>query len=185
MSSGYNGILVVVDRFSKIARYLPISIGILSRGVAQILWDQVFKDVGLPRKVISNRGPQFVSNFMKELCSRLGIEQNPSTAYHSQTDRQTKRVKQEVEQYLHLYVSYRQDDWSEWLPLAEFAHNNQSHSSTGLSSFFINLGRHLNTGKEVGGTKEKVPSVDEFLEGMSRVRKGVELALKRTNEIMK
>jgi len=69
--------------------------------------------------------------------------------------------------------------------LAEFAHNNRSHSSTGLFPFFINLGRHPNTGKEVGGTKEKVPSVDEFLEGMSRVRKGVELALKRTNETIK
>jgi len=69
--------------------------------------------------------------------------------------------------------------------LAEFAHNNRSHSSTGLFPFFINLGRHPNTGKEVGGTKEKVLSVDEFLEGMSRVRKGVELALKRTNKTIK
>jgi len=92
MSSGYNGILVVVDRFSKMAWYLPISMRISSRRVAQILWDQVFKDVGLPRKVISDRGPQFVSNFMKELCSRLGIEQNPSTAYHPQADGQTKQV---------------------------------------------------------------------------------------------
>jgi len=70
---------------------------ISSRGVAQKLWEQVFKDVGLPKKVISDRGPQFVSNFMKELCLQLGIEQNPSTAYHPQTDEQTERVNQELE----------------------------------------------------------------------------------------
>jgi len=61
---------------------------------------------------------------MKKLCSRLKIKQNPSTAYHPQTDGQTKRVNQEVKQYLCLYVSYQQDDWSEYLPLAKFAHNN-------------------------------------------------------------
>jgi len=69
--------------------------------------------------------------------------------------------------------------------LAEFAHNNQSHLSIGLSLFFINLERHPNTRKEVRGTKEKVPSVDEFLEGMSLVRKGIELALKKTNKTIK
>jgi len=90
ISSGYNRIMVAVNHFSKMARYIPINMEILSRGVAQKLWKRVFKDVGLPRKVISDRGPQFVSNFMKELCLRLGIERNPSTAYHPQTDGQTE-----------------------------------------------------------------------------------------------
>ena len=98
-SSGYNGILVTVNQFSKMARYIPINMEISSRRVAQKLWERVFKvkDVGLPKKVISDRGPQFVSNFMKELCLQLGIERNPSTAYHPQTDEQTERVNQELE----------------------------------------------------------------------------------------
>jgi len=79
------------------AQYIPINMEISSRGVAQKSWKQVFKDVELPKKVISDRGPQFVSNFMKELCLQLGIEQNPSTAYHPQTDEQTERVNQELE----------------------------------------------------------------------------------------
>ena len=86
---------------------------ITAQGVAKISWDQVFKDMGIPQKVISDRGPQFVSKFMKELCSRLGIERNPSTAYHSQTDGQTEWVNQELEQYLRLYCNYRQNDWVE------------------------------------------------------------------------
>jgi len=82
------------------AQYISINIEISSRGVAQKLWERVFKDVGLPKKVISDRDPQFVSNFMKKLCLQLGIEQNPSIAYYPQTNGQTKYVNQELEQYL-------------------------------------------------------------------------------------
>ena len=66
--SGYDGILVIVDCFSKMARYIPINMNITAQGVAKVSWDQVFKDVGIPQKVISNQGPQFISRFMKELC---------------------------------------------------------------------------------------------------------------------
>ena len=62
---------------------------------------------------------------MKELCNQLGIEWNSSSAYYPQTNGQTKRANQEMEQYLWLYISYQQDDWAEWLPMAEFAHNNR------------------------------------------------------------
>ena len=62
---------------------------------------------------------------MKELCNQLGIEWNPSSAYHPQTNGQTKRANQEMKQYLWLYISYQQDDWAEWLPMAEFAHKNR------------------------------------------------------------
>jgi len=82
------------------ARYIPINMNITAQGVAKISWDRVFKDMGIPKKVISDRGPQFVLRFMKELCSQLGIERNPSTTYHPQTDGQTEQVNQELEQYL-------------------------------------------------------------------------------------
>ena len=108
--AGYNGILVIVDHFSKMARYTPINMNITTQGVAKTSWDRVFKDVGIPQKVISDQGPWFVSRFMKELYSRLGVERNPSTTYHPQTDGQTERVNQELEQYLRLYCNYRQND---------------------------------------------------------------------------
>ena len=68
-SAGYDGILVIVDRFSKMAHYIPINMNITAQGVAKISWDWVFKDMGIPQKVISDRGPQFVLRFMKKLCS--------------------------------------------------------------------------------------------------------------------
>ena len=89
-SSGYDRILVIVDCFSKMACYIPININIMAQGVAKVSWNRVFKDVGIPQKVISNQGPQFVSRFMKKLYCQLGVERNPSTAYHPQTDGQTE-----------------------------------------------------------------------------------------------
>jgi len=88
----YDGILVIVDHFSKMAYYMPINMNITTQGVAKMSWDRVFKDIGIPQKVISDWGPQFVSRFIKELCSQLGVERNPSTAYYPQTNSQTERV---------------------------------------------------------------------------------------------
>ena len=101
----HNGILVTVDRFFKMAWYIPINMKISSWEVAQALWNKVFKDVGIPKKILSDRGLQFISNFIKELCLHLEIEWNPSTAYHPQTNGQTKWINQEMEQYLRL-LSY-------------------------------------------------------------------------------
>ena len=99
-SKGKDMILVIVDQFSKKAYFLPCNTTITAQGVATLYRDNVFKEHGLPKKVISDREPQFVSSFMKELYKKLGIEPNPSTAYHPQTDGQTERVNQELEEYL-------------------------------------------------------------------------------------
>ena len=96
---------------------------ITSLGVAWLFRDSVWKLHGLPEEVISGRGPQFVSNFMWGLSEILGIKVAASTAYHPQTDSQTERVNQEVEQFLCLFVDQRQDDWYDWISIAEFAYN--------------------------------------------------------------
>ncbi|OCB89288.1 hypothetical protein A7U60_g3544 [Sanghuangporus baumii] len=93
---------------------------LMVEGMARIYRDHVFRLHGLPRKIIHDRGVQFDAKMMKELYKLLHIEGNPSTAYHPQTDGQTERVNQELEQYLRLYVNYRQSDWADWLALAEF-----------------------------------------------------------------
>jgi len=80
---------------------------VTTAGAANLYLRNVWKLHGLPRKVISNRGLQFVATFMKELYRLLGIEAATSTAYHLQTDRQTERVNQELEQYLQIFVGGR------------------------------------------------------------------------------
>ena len=79
-SKGFNTILVVVDRFMKKSFFLPTNSTITSKGIVTLYWDRVFSEHGLPRKVISNRGPQFISKFMKELYEVMGIKGNPSTS---------------------------------------------------------------------------------------------------------
>lgn len=96
----------------------------------------------MPTTIISDRGPQFMSQFMKELYWMLDITPNASTTFHPQTDGQTERVNQKVEKYLWIFVNYRQTNWSDWLPLAKFAHNNRVHSSMGKSPFMVLYGQH-------------------------------------------
>ena len=141
-SRGHNAIMVVVDRLTKYIIAVPCSTNITAEGTAKIYRDHVFRRFGLPRKVISDRGPQFVSEYMKEFFRITKIEGNPSTAYHPQTDGQTEREHAEIKKYLKAWINERQDNWAEWLPMAEFAINNQASAATGVSPFFLNHGRH-------------------------------------------
>ena len=143
-SQGKNVILTIVDRFSKMIRVFPISTDITAKGVATIFQDHIFKLHSTPQKVISDRGPQFVSSFMDALYTLLRIQGNPSTAYHPQTDGQTERYNATIEQYLRLYTSHPQNNWVEWLALAEFAHNQNSTTTSGYSPFMLNYGQQPN-----------------------------------------
>jgi len=116
---------------------------------------------------------------MKELCSQLGIERNPSTTYHPQTNGQTERVNQELEQYLQLYCNYRQNDWAEWLSITEFSYNNWIHSSTGQPPFMINLGQHPNVRENMNSSTEDSPGMEQFLKTIKEIRSGVETALNK------
>ena len=95
-----------------------------SEGVARLFLENVWRHHGLPNEIISDRGSAFVSKFSKALATLLGVGLTPSTAHHPQTDGQTERVNQEIETYLRVFINHRQDDWADWLPIAEFAYNN-------------------------------------------------------------
>ena len=83
-----------------------------AHGMAKIYRDHVFRLHGIPKKIIHDRGPQFESRFMKDFYKLVGIEGNPSTAYHPQTDGQTERINQEIEQYLHIFTTTNLIGWS-------------------------------------------------------------------------
>lgn len=145
MSNGQNAILAIVDRLSKERHYVPCLAhdeGTSAEETAMMLLTWVFRLHGLPETIVSDRGPQFVSTVWKSLCKRLGISSNLSTAFHPQTDGQTERANQDVERQLRTYCNYMQDDWTNWLPIAEFADNNLESSSTKLTPFYANKGYH-------------------------------------------
>jgi len=82
----------------------------MAEGLARLFRDNVWKLHGLPESVISDRGPQFAVGLTRELNKMLGIETKLSTAYHSETDGQTERTNQKLEQYLRMYVNHRQNN---------------------------------------------------------------------------
>jgi transposase InsO family protein len=147
-SQGYDAILVVVDRLTKMRHFIPCKSTCGAEEVARLYTRYIWKLHGLPTTVISDRGPQFVAQFWKHLTKRLKINTLLSTAYHPETDGQTERLNAVLEQYLRAYVSYLQDDWAEWLPLAEFASNTTRSETTRTSPFFANYGFHPRMGFE-------------------------------------
>ncbi|MBW0536853.1 hypothetical protein O181_076568 [Austropuccinia psidii MF-1] len=140
LSNSFDSILVIVDRFSKMAVFIPTMSSITSLDLAHFL-KNIFSKHGFPSRIVSDRGSLFVSSFWTNLCQQLKISRDLSTAYHPETDGQTERVNKILEQYLPMYVSYHQDDWNTWLPLAEFSHNSSDHSSTKKLPFFTVYGR--------------------------------------------
>lgn len=147
-SHGSDAILVVVDRLSKRAHFIPTTTEVDSLGIARLFRDHVWKLHGLPDTVLSDRGTQFVSGFMREFYSLIGVNSARSTAYHPRTDGQTERVNMELELFLRIFVNHRQDDWGELLALAEFAYNNRVHSSTKDTPFRVDSGQDPKLGTE-------------------------------------
>ncbi|MBW0506315.1 hypothetical protein O181_046030 [Austropuccinia psidii MF-1] len=141
LTNSFYSILVLVNRFSKMAVFIPTISSIPSLDLAHLFIKNVFSIHGLPSRSVSDRGSLFVSSFWTNLCQQLKISRDLSTAYHPESDGQTERVNQILEQCLRMYVSYHQDDWNNWLPLAEFAYNNSYHSSTKQSPFVTVYGR--------------------------------------------
>ncbi|MBW0567393.1 hypothetical protein O181_107108 [Austropuccinia psidii MF-1] len=100
LSNSFDSILVIVDRFSKMAVFVPTMSSITSLYLAHLFIKNIFSKYGLPSSIFSDRGPLFVSSFWTNLCQKLKISRDLSTAYHPETDGQTERVNQILEQYL-------------------------------------------------------------------------------------
>ena len=104
----------------------------------------VFSKYGVPSHITSNRGSEFVSNFFQSLGTTLDMWLHFTLGYHPEDDGQTEYMNQTLEQYLHVYCNYQQDNWSKLLPLTEFAYNNTPSATTSVSPFFVNKRYHPN-----------------------------------------
>src|SRR5258707_64476 len=183
-SKGYNAILMVVDRLSKWIHAVPTVTSLDSAGVAWLFLEHVWCHHGLPEEVISDHRPAFVSNFLHKLAALLGVKLTPSTSYHPQTDGQMERVNQEIEAYLRVFVSHRQDDWVDWLPLVEFAYNNKVHAATHRTPFKLDAGQLPHLGVEAMRTLT-VEAADTFTRQLDRAQEEAKAALKQAADDMK
>jgi transposase InsO family protein len=137
-----DAILVIVDRFTKLAHFIPTTKSCTAPQVADLFLHHVIRLHGFPRQLITDRDPVFTSIFWQHLLKNCNVRPSLSTAYHPQTDGQTERTIQTLEQYLRQYCDYQQHNWPALLSLAEFAYNNSTHSSTKQSPFYTTYGYH-------------------------------------------
>jgi len=151
---------------------------ISSEGITKIYRDNIWKLHGVPKKILSDRGPQFASKFMEEFTKALETKRQLSMAYHSQTDGQMERISQEIGMFLWHYINYQQDNWTDWLAAVEFQYNDKKHAAMGRTPFELNFGRHPWKGDLVVQTE--IPRVEEFLTGM---KKSLEQATKAIEEV--
>ena len=137
---GFDNVLVFVDRLTKRPISVPCHKNIDARGTACLFLTHVYRHKGAPLTIVSDRGSQFISDFWDEFCSLIGTKLKLSTAAHPETDGQTEIVNQYTAQRLRPYVDYFQDNWSELLPVMDFAAACLPHDSTGLSPLFVECG---------------------------------------------
>jgi len=109
LAQGYDSILVVVDRLTKMVHFISTIEKMLAEGLVRLFRDNVWKLHGLPESIILDRGPQFIAGLIRELNRILGIKSKISTAFHPQIDGQMERVNQELEQYLRMFIDHRQE----------------------------------------------------------------------------
>ena len=170
-SQGFDALLVVVDHdCTKALILIPCNTTISAVGTAKLLFEHVFRRFGLPKKIISDRGPQFAGRTFRALFARLGVRSALSTAYHPQTDGQTERANQEIEAYLRIYCSRRPDTWTDHLPELEFCHNNREQSAIKESPFYVMMGYHPKTWPDAPDTDDSLPSVNERLRELIVIR---------------
>ena len=168
-SGKYDSILTVTDHdCTKAAIFIPCKEEITAEGVAQLYLRHVYNRFGLPKKIISDRDTRFTSKFAKDLCRTLGIQQNISTAFHPQTDGQSERTNQWLEQYLRSFCKETQNDWAIWLPQAEFAHNQWPSDTTKKTPFELIMGYNPSMHWKKGDAS--TPAVEERLNQLQQVR---------------
>jgi len=164
--------------------FIPATERTSAEGLARLFRDNMWKLHGLPESIISDRGPQFTVGLMRELNQMLGIESKMSTAFYPQTNGQMERVNQELEQYLRMFIDYQQEQWPNWLGIAEFAYNNKAHSSTKTSPFKANYGQDPRMGFEVR-RKGKYEGAEKLVIKMKEIQEEAKAALGKVQEEMK
>ena len=160
---GFEHALVVVDQFSSLVRLVPMKKKYTTQDIVDALISKVYCYHGIPQENISDRGPQFVSNFFRELHEAFDVHLMPSTAFHQQTNSSAERTIKMITQILRAYVNAKQTDWADHLWKAEYAHNNAPSEAYRTSPAEICQGQivSLRNYKPINST-----AVDQYLENL-------------------
>jgi hypothetical protein len=132
---GKGVVLVGVDRLTKYSHFVALSHPYTAHTVAQLFVDHIFRLHGLPAAILTDRGQIFTSQLWQSIFKGLKVSLQYSSAYHPQTDDQTERVNQCLENYLRCMAFLEPKKWISWLPLAEWWYNTNYHTSLKSTPF--------------------------------------------------
>src|SRR5438128_56870 len=133
--SGHDSIWVIVDCLTKVAHFIPVKESYQGPKLAELYMTRIVCLHGVPKKIVSDQGTQFTSRFWERLHDSLDTQLNFSSAYHPQTDGQTERVNQILEDMLRACALESGQSWDKNLPYAEFSYNNSNQASLKMSPF--------------------------------------------------
>jgi len=173
--ANHDAIWVIVDRLTKSAHFLPINERFSLDKLVHMYLKEIVVRHGVPVSIVSDRDPRFNSRFWKSFQECLGTRLNMSTAYHPQTDGQSERTIQTIEDMLRVCAIDFKGNWDEHLPLVEFSYNNSYHASIGMPPYEALYGRKCRSPvcwDEVGERKllgpELVQQTKEVIETIQR-----------------
>ena len=168
---GFDAIWVIVDRLTKSAHFLPIQESSSAEKLAEIFVREIVRLHGVPVSIVSDRDTRFTSRFWERFQVEMGTKLHFSTAFHPQTDGQSERTIQTLEDMLRACVLDFGGSWDRYLPLAEFSYNNSFHASIGMPPFEMLYGRKCRTpicwgevGHRVLGSTEVVLKTTEMIQ---------------------
>ena len=180
---GYDTILVIMDRFTKYAHYIPTTKRVTSDTLATIFLDHIFSKYGMPEGIVSDRGTLFTSAFWRSFCAILACKRRLSTAFHPQTDGQTERQNQNLEHYLRAFCAKNQLDWPQHLSLAEFTYNTAKHSAHGDTPANLLRGFQPRTPFDTPYARDKLSASAESRVDLLRQQHGIAAnALRKASE---
>lgn len=157
VSEGLNNILVIVDKLTKYAIFIPCSTTITEEETAKLFFKHVITKFGIPRQVITDRDTRWRHGFWEEVCRLMGMKCALTTAYHPQADGQTEIVNQGLEITLRAYIGPSRDDWTKHLDGIALAYNSTPHTSTGFSPAYLLRGYTPMTAANILGGQKSIP----------------------------
>ncbi|KAK9070431.1 hypothetical protein SSX86_010833 [Deinandra increscens subsp. villosa] len=168
-SRGKTDVWVIVDRLSKFAHFIALPRHYTAASLASVFMREIYRLHGLPKTIVSDRDPIFISRFWKELFKQVGTKLCHSSAYHPQSDGQTEVVNRCLESYLRAFVFNEPKAWERYLYLAEFSYNTAHHSSINMTPFKALYGKEANSIHEYTPGSNRMASIDLSLQEHDRV----------------
>ena len=145
-SSGFDNILVIVDKLTKYAIFIPTTVSVTEIETVELFFHHIISKFSIPRQVITDRDARWKGEFWKEICKKMGMIRSLTTAYHPQADSQTEVLNQSLEISLLAYVSPNRNDWVNYLDALALSYNTTPHTATGFAPAYLLRGYIPTTG---------------------------------------